>query len=160
MAGKQFILVIKRLILVILTVFAIGKVSLSLVESLGQPQIQSRLELYQTNLILHAAEWSSKNLDSASPPASTPDLAPARNAIIGKDPFKTAQDQYQDALKTAQTTQSKITAKLQELSPSETRTATAPKPTQPQLHYPPVEDNPNACTGINRLMEQPSPPTP
>jgi uncharacterized protein len=153
MAGKQFILVIKRLILVILTVFAIGKVSLSLVQSLGQPQIQSRLELYQTNLVVHAAEWSSQNLDAASPPASTPDLAPARNAIIGKDPFKTAQDQYQDALKTAQTTQSKITAQLQKLSLSETRTTNAPEPTKPQLQYPPVEDNPNASVQRQQLQQ-------
>ena len=48
---------IKRLILIVLTILAIVKISLSLIESWGQPQIQSRLELYQTNLLLQASEW-------------------------------------------------------------------------------------------------------
>jgi uncharacterized protein len=153
MASKQFILVIRRLILVVLTIFAIAKVSLSLVESLGQPQIQSRLELYQTNLILHAAEWQNQNPDAATPQASTPDLATARNAIIGKDPFTTAKEQYQQARKTAQTTQSKITANLQKLTPSDVITATDPKLAKPQLEYPPVEENPNSSVQRRQLQQ-------
>lgn len=93
---------IKRLILLVLTIFAIAKVSLSLVESWSQPQIQSRLELYQTNLLLHAAEWQ--------PEA---DLSGARNALIGNEPFQAAQKQYEEARQTAETTQKTITAKLQ-----------------------------------------------
>ena len=49
-------LMLKRLILVVLTVAVLLQVSLSLVESWSKPQIQSRLELYQTNLLLHATE--------------------------------------------------------------------------------------------------------
>ena len=107
---------IKRLILVVLTIFAIAKVSLSLVESWGQPQIQSRLELYQTNLLLHAAEWQGNISNVANPQETIPDLSAARNALIGTEPFKTAQKQYEEALHSAQLTQSKIATKLQELS--------------------------------------------
>jgi hypothetical protein len=107
---------IKRWILVVLTIFTIAKLSLALVESWGQPQIQSRLELYQTNLLLHAAEWQGKNPDPAKTQGSTPDLTAARNALIGTEPLKTAQKQYQETRESAQTTQAKIAAELQELS--------------------------------------------
>jgi len=107
---------IKRLILVMLTILTIAKVSFSLVESWDQPQIQSRLELYQTNLLLHAAEWQGNSTESATPQDSTPDLTGARNALIGAEPFKAAQKQYKEARQTAQTTQEKIAAQLKELS--------------------------------------------
>ena len=55
---------IKRLILSILTIVTIAFISFSLISSVTQPQIQSRLELYQTNLLLHAGEWEPKDLDS------------------------------------------------------------------------------------------------
>ena len=51
---------IKRLILSILTIVTIAFISFSLISSVTQPQIQSRLELYQTNLLLHAGEWNLK----------------------------------------------------------------------------------------------------
>lgn len=101
---------IKRLILLVLTIFAIAKVSLSLVESWSQPQIQSRLELYQTNLLLHAAEWQSDS-----------DLSGARNTLIGNEPFKAAQKQYEEARQTAETTQEKITAQLQDTNNNATQ---------------------------------------
>ncbi|MGL6139042.1 MAG: CPBP family intramembrane glutamate endopeptidase, partial [Planktothrix sp.] len=47
----------KRWILAILTLLAISFLGLSLLNSWTQPQIQSRLELYQTNLLLHASQW-------------------------------------------------------------------------------------------------------
>jgi hypothetical protein len=43
---------IKRLILAFLTILALARVLLSLGDSLSQPQIQSRLELYQTKFFL------------------------------------------------------------------------------------------------------------
>jgi len=76
---------IKRFFLILLTIISLAGVSLSLIESLNQPQVQSRLELYQTNLILHASEFNSKNLDVAD------------DALIGKDPYLTAKNQYQAA---------------------------------------------------------------
>ena len=112
MTTEQWILLIKRLILGVLTIFAIASVTLSLLQSLGQPQIQSRLELYQTNLLLHASEWQGKS----TPQESKPDLKAARNALLGDKPLKTALEQYQDARKSAQTSQSNITAQLKEVS--------------------------------------------
>ncbi|HEY9675852.1 MAG TPA: CPBP family glutamic-type intramembrane protease [Waterburya sp.] len=133
---------IKRLILIALTIFAIAKVSLSLIESLGQPQIQSRLELYQTNLLLHAAEWQGPSTEVAAPKAGTPDLKSARNALIGEKPFKTAQEQYEEARQLAQTTQTKIAAQLKELSSKELTTSPELTPAQPQIELPPIEDAP------------------
>ncbi len=126
---------IKRLILVVLTIFAIAKVSLSLVESWGQPQIQSRLELYQTNLLLHATEWQAVNTNEPAP-----DLSTARNALIGTEPLKTAEKQYKDALESAQTTQSKIAAKLQDLSPN--AVAASSDLAKPQMELSPLADSP------------------
>jgi hypothetical protein len=144
---------IKRLILIVLTIFALVKVSLSLVGSLGQPQIQSRLELYQTNLLLHAAEWQGNSTQPATPEESTPDLKVARNALIGDKPLKTAQEQYQEARESAQTTQAKIAAKLQELSSQAVATATDPELAKPQLEYPPVEDVPSVSQQRQQLQQ-------
>jgi membrane protease YdiL (CAAX protease family) len=140
MTTEELILVIKRIILGVLTIFAIATVSLSLVQSLGQPQIQSRLELYQTNLLLHAAEWQGQTTQPATPPKSNTNLKAARNAVIGDKPFQTAQEQYQQARELAQTTQSKLVAQLQELSTQEL--AKPAQPTQPSVQFPPLEDAP------------------
>ena len=93
-------LLLKRLILAVLTIAVLLQVSLSLVESWGKPQIQSRLELYQTNLLLHAAEGQSLVTSGEE------DLTAARNALLGDNPFENAQNQYEQVLETAQTTQS------------------------------------------------------
>ncbi|MEG4572854.1 type II CAAX endopeptidase family protein [Microcoleus sp. N3A4] len=96
---------LKRVILGILTAIAIALVGLSLLASWNQPQIQSRLELYQTNLLLHASEWQGENNQSAN-------LSSARNNIVGADPLNTALTQYQEARdstrKTLETTQSQF----------------------------------------------------
>lgn len=98
---------LKRVILGILTAIAIALVGLSLLASWNQPQIQSRLELYQTNLLLHASEWQPENNPSAN-------LSSARNNIVGADPLNTALTQYQDARnstrKTLETTQAQFKA--------------------------------------------------
>lgn len=116
MTTERWILLVKRLILVVLSIVAIANITLSLVQSLGQPQIQTRLELYQTNLLLHASEWQGKSPETGTRKESIPDLKAARNALLGDKPLKTAQEQYQDARKLAQTTESKITAQLQGVS--------------------------------------------
>lgn len=142
---------IKRLILVVLTIFAIAKVSLSLVESWGQPQIQSRLELYQTNLLLHAAEWQGNISNIASPQETIPDLTAARNALIGTEPFKTAQKQYEEALQSAQLTQSKITTKLQELSSQEV--AMSPDVAKPPLQFSVIASSPGSNPQRQQLQQ-------
>ncbi|MFB8792587.1 MAG: type II CAAX endopeptidase family protein [Potamolinea sp.] len=131
MSDKQLIVVFKRLILVGLTIFALFNITVSLIVSWGQPQIQSRLELYQTNLLLHAAQFQDKKTATTSTKDSTTDLTNAREVLIGKEPFKEAQKQYKEARKEAQRTQVQIAAKLDNLSSSEVSSST--DSTQPKL---------------------------
>lgn len=79
---------LKQIILTILTILSLVYVSLSLLGSWNQPQIQSRLELYQTNLILQASEWQPQTEKMAS-------LANLRDNLIDKDAVNTALKQYQ-----------------------------------------------------------------
>lgn len=116
MTTERWILLIKRLILGVLTLFAIASVTLSLLQSLSQPQIQSRLELYQTNLLLHASEWQGNSREAGTPQESVPDLKAARKALLGDKPLKTAQEQYQETRKSAQKTQSNLAAQLKDVS--------------------------------------------
>ncbi|HLO50066.1 MAG TPA: CPBP family glutamic-type intramembrane protease [Kamptonema sp.] len=112
MTEKRSILdIVKRLILAILTAGAIALVGLSLLESWNQPQIQSRLELYQTNLLLHAAEWQAENSSSSN-------LTAARTTLIGEEPFKAALKQYQEAQQSAKTS---LDQKLQEVASPESQ---------------------------------------
>ncbi|WRH65052.1 MAG: type II CAAX endopeptidase family protein [Planktothrix sp. GU0601_MAG3] len=78
----------KRWILAILTLLAISFLGLSLLNSWTQPQIQSRLELYQTNLLLHASQWQGNEKETES-------LIKLRDNLIGKNPVKDAFKQYQ-----------------------------------------------------------------
>lgn len=83
---------IKRVILGVLTVFAIVLIGQDLIASFSQPQFQSRLELYQTNLVLQATELQGDD----------PNLSSARKALLGNDPFKLASTQYQELRQSAQ----------------------------------------------------------
>ena len=77
---------IKRFVLGLLTLFAIARVFLSLGGSLSEPQIQSRLELYQTNLVLYASELQ-KDEDNG-------ELSKAIAQGLGEDPAAAAIKQY------------------------------------------------------------------
>ena len=151
MTIKQPIVVIRRLVLVVLTIIAIANITSSLVRSWGQPQIQSRLELYQTNLLLHASEWQGKNTDAVTPQNSTPDLTAARNALLGTEPLKTAQKQYQESRQLAQTTQSQITQRLGELSSKELAMPT--DVAKPQQQMPPIADPASASQQRQQLQK-------
>jgi len=63
-----------------------------LLSSWNQPQIQSRLELYQTNLLLQATELQSTDAS----------LTSATKALVGANPVKAALDQYKDVRDQAQ----------------------------------------------------------
>jgi membrane protease YdiL (CAAX protease family) len=80
---------IKRFILGILTLLTIIVVGASLIDSITQPQIQSRLELYQTNLILHATEWQAD-------PEFQQDFSTLKNNLIGENASTSALKQYKD----------------------------------------------------------------
>lgn len=106
----------KRWILAILTLLAISFLGLSLLNSWTQPQIQSRLELYQTNLLLHASQWQGREQQADS-------LITLRDNLIGKTPVQEALKQYQQVQESVtknltkfQENQEQITASsLQEL---------------------------------------------
>ncbi|WP_293135783.1 type II CAAX endopeptidase family protein [Microcoleus sp. bin38.metabat.b11b12b14.051] len=102
---------LKRIILGILTAIAIALVGLSLLASWNEPQIQSRLELYQTNLLLHASEWQEQSNQSAN-------LSSARNNIIGADPLNTALAQYQEARDSTQKSIEATQAQLKQILPT------------------------------------------
>lgn len=107
---------LKRLVLSILTAIAFALVGLSLLESWNQPQIQSRLELYQTNLLLHAAEWRGSDRSNSKIVAG---------GLVGANPYETALTQYREAKDSAKTT---LDSKLKEQ-----QTLPGKTPQSPQL---------------------------
>jgi uncharacterized protein len=80
---------IRRIILGILTVFVLFKLIFSLIGTIDRPQIQGKFELYQTNLVLEAAEWK--------PTVELEGLGALQTAIIGTDFLKAATQQYESA---------------------------------------------------------------
>lgn len=100
---------LKRAILALLTIFAIARIGFSLNNSLTQPQIQSRLELYQTNLVLHVAEFKSD-------PGDDFDLNSAVNSLVGEDPYSAASEQYQKVRTQLQTSRDNFRAQLEQLN--------------------------------------------
>jgi membrane protease YdiL (CAAX protease family) len=101
---------IKRVILIFITILAVFRVFLSLIESINQPQIQSRLELYQTNLVLQAAEFDPSQLDNNL------DVNTLRQALLSNDPYLTAQNQYEQARNEIQNSQKKLEQELKNIS--------------------------------------------
>ncbi len=97
---------IKRLILSLLTFLLVVIFGLRLLDSWRQPQIQSRLELYQTNLLLHAAEWQEKTEKDSG-------VKSAREALIGREPLEAAQKQYQQTRKSVLANLEKATKQLE-----------------------------------------------
>ena len=97
----------KRAILALLTILAIARIGFSLNDSFSQPQIQSRLELYQTNLVLHVAEFKSNPDDEF-------DLNSAVSSLVGEDPYSAASKQYQKVRQEIQTTRDNFATQLQQ----------------------------------------------
>lgn len=87
----------KRSLLAILSVISIYSVFFALSQSLGEPQVQSQLELYQTNLILNA---SSVNQSSNSLISNSGNVGNIAQSLIGNNPYSVAQSQYEKALTT------------------------------------------------------------
>jgi len=102
---------LKRAILALLTIFAIARIGFSLNDSFSQPQIQSRLELYQTNLVLHVAEFKTSPQDEF-------DLNSAVSSIVGDDPYSAASKQYQKVLEESQASRDIFISQLKQLDSS------------------------------------------
>jgi len=95
---------IKRLVLIIATLVAIALATLALFNSWQEPQIQSRLELYQTNISLQAAELADQK-DSSS----------LRSTIVGEKPLDAGLAQYQELRDSAQSNLAKVQKQLRSL---------------------------------------------
>ncbi|NCJ06552.1 CPBP family intramembrane metalloprotease [Synechococcales cyanobacterium C] len=85
---------LKRLILGILTVWVVIVMTSTLLASWNKPQTQSQLSLYQTDLLLYAAEWQGDGVGD--------DPNPWRQALIDGDPFDNAIQNYRQVRKAAQ----------------------------------------------------------
>ena len=88
----------KRLLLAILTAISVYALVFALGQSLSEPQIQSQLELYQTNLILNVAELNQVDNASNSSADNQQKIGSITQSLIGGDPYEMAQNQYQQAL--------------------------------------------------------------
>ncbi|MBD2451289.1 CPBP family intramembrane metalloprotease [Nostoc sp. FACHB-152] len=109
---------IKRLVLIVSTLIAIGLATLSLVSSWQKPQFQSRLELYQTNIALQAQAWQPEGADN---------LGGIRKAILEDQPLQSATKQYQEAKESVQTNLDKVQNQLTQLR-SQSKIVPPPKP--------------------------------
>jgi uncharacterized protein len=105
MVIKDFWVSLRRFVLIVLTVLAVFNIALSLLQSLTQPQVQSRLELYQTNSILQAAEFETDNAK----------VRQLFDASIGENPYEAARKQYEEAHQAAQTSRRTLQNQLQQL---------------------------------------------
>ncbi|MBV8886500.1 MAG: CPBP family intramembrane metalloprotease [Chroococcidiopsidaceae cyanobacterium CP_BM_RX_35] len=128
---------IKRLILIALTVVALYFTGVSLYESLEQPQIQSRLELYQTDILLDAAQWQPAASQGTS-------ISAARNTIVGDQPLEAATQQYQEARESARINLEKAKSQLTQL---QKQPVAVPAPPKPQTKFAPVPET-------SRLQQQ------
>jgi membrane protease YdiL (CAAX protease family) len=98
----------KRLILILSTVVAVFLAGVSLFSSWQEPQFQSRLELFQTDIVLQAATWEPQD-DKDNKYAS------ARDAILGTKPLESATKQYEEAQKSAKAALEKAENSLDKL---------------------------------------------
>jgi membrane protease YdiL (CAAX protease family) len=116
----------RRIILTVLTVIVSLKLIFSIAATLDQPQIQGKFELYQTNLLLEAADWKPQSEEDTA-------LQPLQTSLVGGDVFTTAIEQYQAARKRDLQAIDKLTAKIESSPPSDDLTSTATKLLQKQL---------------------------
>ncbi len=103
-------MIVKRLILGFLTLLAIARVFLSLTVSLSEPQIQGRLELYQTNLVLYASQLQLEEDNG--------DLNKVISSALGKDPQVTALEKYQENRQEAANAKENFQAQLNQYGDS------------------------------------------
>ncbi|MBG1271902.1 CPBP family intramembrane glutamic endopeptidase [Nostoc sp. WHI] len=112
---------LKRLILIfILTPIAVLLAVSALFGSWQEPQFQSRLELYQTNIALQAQAWQSED-------SKDDNLQAIREAILGQQPLEGATKQYEEARESVQANLDKVNTKLVQLRSQPEITPTPPK---------------------------------
>jgi membrane protease YdiL (CAAX protease family) len=98
---------LRRIVLSVLTVFVLIKLVSSLIATIDRPQIQGKFELYQTNLVLAAAEWK--------PTADSSALGALQTSIVGTDFLKLGSQQYQNARSSDVKTMNELQRSLSDL---------------------------------------------
>ena len=99
---------IKRLVLSLLTVWVVMLIGGALLLSWTKPQAQSQLNLYQTDLTLHAAEWQ------GSVPGAVPPLNPLKDMNFRQEAVKN----YQKVRQAAQKDWAQMTPMMPTMPPS------------------------------------------
>lgn len=93
-SSSSFFTPLRRIALIIMTLLVALVMGQALISSWDEPQVASRLELYQTDLLLRATEWQGADL----PPEQAQLL---RRNLLGDQPFQEAQKAYQSVRETA-----------------------------------------------------------
>jgi uncharacterized protein len=104
-----------RPVLVGLTILVIWLMSFTLIRSWTEPQVQSQLNLYQSDLVLNASEWKALNQEVRGE-------ASLRKSFLGEDPIKEAAKSYETVRTSAQKELDRL--KQDALKPSKSPTQT------------------------------------
>lgn len=137
----------KRVLLWFLSLFALVLLGSSLLASFNQPQVQGRLELYQTNLLLAASEWRGDGDEES--------VALLRQQVVGEAPRSTALQQYQEARDAV--------LKLQQTNPEQVASLGkhwAEEVTLKQGLLEAVQDNPTAALDHWQALQEAGPTAP
>ena len=86
---------VNRPILVALTILVSLLMSSALFSSWTEPQVQSQLNLYQSDLMLNASEWSALNQEMKGEPS-------LKKSFLGENPIKDAAKSYETVRTSAQ----------------------------------------------------------
>jgi uncharacterized protein len=98
--GQTFMRVY-RPILVVLTLLVTVLIGTTLIGSWTEPQAQSQLNLYQSDLLLNATEWESLSQEIKNSPT-------LRKSFLGENPVKDALKNYETVRKSAKTDLDKL----------------------------------------------------
>lgn len=109
---------VNRPILVALTILVSLLMSSALFSSWTEPQVQSQLNLYQSDLILNASEWSVLNQEIKGEPA-------LKKSFLGENPIK-------DAAKSYETVRTSAQKELDRLKQEKARSSKSAATSQPQ----------------------------
>ncbi len=99
---------VKRIILSLLSIVMGLIVCSALLGSWNEPQVQGKLELYQTNILLQASSLNAQDLEQAQIPTEV------YNSLVGKEAVSLAQTQYEAARSVNQKTTIQLQQRMQE----------------------------------------------
>jgi membrane protease YdiL (CAAX protease family) len=97
---------LKKLFLVVISLLCLFTITSALIQSSSEPQFQAKLQLYQTDLILHTSELKTESLTTSN--NENQDLKNISQALIGGNPYSVAKTQYQDVINLAENAQNKL----------------------------------------------------